>query len=207
MPIRKTFWFSSTCVILVLIAFSMTPRRWSMRDDFSFCECSKWPTLSPSSETVGASWLIAAKRRSNCCWLLVVSLAVLMTLPLSLALLVLFATWFSSLLVKVGPGFGSTPAINSMSSSVVTANRAASPSTRNPLSSGCDRCFFFFFFFFCVCVCVCVLFFFFFSPEHLAEFRQTTERLLDRLRGKLVCEIFRNHIFWRAMKTFHFQLP
>ena len=33
----------------------------------------------------------------------------------------------SSLVVKVGPGLGSTPAINNMRSSVVTANRAASP--------------------------------------------------------------------------------
>ena len=121
----------------LFIAFSVMPRRWSMRDAFSFCECSKCPTLSPSSETVGVSWLTVAKRRSNCCWLLLfaVPMAVSMTLPLSLSLLVYpYAAWFSSPVRKVGPGFGSTPATNNMSSSVVTANRAASPWTRNPLT-------------------------------------------------------------------------
>ena len=138
----------------------------------------KFPTLSCSWDTVCVRWLIAERRRSNCCWVFVLAvlLAVLMSFRLPPSLSVLFETWVLSQVGKVWPGFGSTPAIDSMRSSVVTANGVAIPWTHSP---------------FTLFVGIAV-----FLSEFSAEFQQTVQRSPDTLQQNLpfalVNEILRN---------------
>ena len=119
----------------VCIVHNVLPCLWLFKMSYRDCIaenvlpclcCSKCPTVSRSSEPVGASWLIAF-RRSDWSWLLLfaVSLAMSILQQLSLSLLVLqhdsLCQWGMS---AHGFGFGDCHQPTWGSSSVVTANQS-----------------------------------------------------------------------------------